>query len=245
MRRKPGVAGLLHEKQKREHMGNVGEQLEAASLADAKVQMESLRAVLADFTQKHRHRINQDADFRQAFFEMCVAAGVDPLASGKSFWNELLGTGDFYNRLAVQLLTVCMQTRTVNGGLLDTGEALQVLQPSGAAHQGGARLTEEDLIRAIEQLEALGRGVGLRKYGGRTLIYSVPDELSADHAKVLEAAANNGGRVAIEKLTSTGMPADRAEAAMAFFVREGMCWVDDQTGGAPEYWFLSVALGMR
>mmetsp|Transcript_12924 Transcript_12924/g.29253 ORF Transcript_12924/g.29253 Transcript_12924/m.29253 type:complete len:242 (+) Transcript_12924:169-894(+) len=238
MRRKPGVAGLLGEKQRRENIGSVGEQLEATSLADAKAQLESLRTVLAEFTQKHRNRINQDADFRQAFFEMCLAAGVDPLASGKSFWNELLGTGDFYNRLAVQLLTTCMQTRSVNGGLLDTREALQILQRSQSE-----RLSEDDLMRAIEQLEALGRGVGVRRCGGRTIIYSMPDELSKDHARVLEIAAANQGRVSAATLQSSGMPADRADASLAFFVREGMCWVDQQCGSSPEYWFLSMALG--
>jgi len=231
------VAGLLSEKQRRENIGNVGEQLEATTLADAKSQLESLRTVLAEFAQKHRNRINKDADFRQAFFEMCLAAGVDPLASGKSFWNELLGTGDFYNRLAVQLLTTCMQTRSINGGLLDMGEALRILQLSQAE-----RLSEDDLMRAIEQLEALGRGVGLRRCGGRTIIYSMPDELSKDHARVLEIAASNRGRVSATMLESADMPVDRAKAALAFFVREGMCWVDEQADGSHEYWFLSMAL---
>lgn len=27
---------------------------------------------------------------------MCSSIGVDPLASGKGFWSDLLGVGDFY-----------------------------------------------------------------------------------------------------------------------------------------------------
>lgn len=41
---------------------------------------------------------------------MCVICdvGVDPLASNKGFWAQLLGVGDFYYELAVQVsLYVC------------------------------------------------------------------------------------------------------------------------------------------
>ena len=34
--------------------------------------------------------------FRSQFHEMCTKVGVDPLASNKGFWAELLGIGDFY-----------------------------------------------------------------------------------------------------------------------------------------------------
>ena len=38
---------------------------------------------------------------------MCASVGVDPLASGKGFWAEKLGVGDFYYELAVQIVEVC------------------------------------------------------------------------------------------------------------------------------------------
>ena len=34
--------------------------------------------------------------FRQQFHEMCAKVGVDPLASNKGVWAELLGISDFY-----------------------------------------------------------------------------------------------------------------------------------------------------
>jgi ESCRT-II complex subunit VPS22 len=37
------------------------------------------------------------------FQEMCASIGVDPLASSKGFWSEMLGFGDFYYELAVQV----------------------------------------------------------------------------------------------------------------------------------------------
>lgn len=43
--------------------------------------------------------IRKNPAFRAQFHEMCAKVGVDPLASNKGFWAELLGIGDFYYEL--------------------------------------------------------------------------------------------------------------------------------------------------
>lgn len=43
--------------------------------------------------------IRKNPIFRQQFHEMCAKVGVDPLASNKGVWAELLGIGDFYYEL--------------------------------------------------------------------------------------------------------------------------------------------------
>ena len=43
--------------------------------------------------------IKKNPAFRAQFHEMCAKVGVDPLASNKGFWAELLGIGDFYYEL--------------------------------------------------------------------------------------------------------------------------------------------------
>ena len=62
--------------------------------------------------------------FRQYFImqEMCASIGVDPLASSKGFWSEMLGFGDFYYELGVQIIEVCMATSHKTGGLMELGE---------------------------------------------------------------------------------------------------------------------------
>uniref|UniRef100_A0A7S1VYZ2 Vacuolar-sorting protein SNF8 n=1 Tax=Alexandrium catenella TaxID=2925 RepID=A0A7S1VYZ2_ALECA len=241
MRRGPGVAGLMKRKEATNNMGAVGEQLEETKVAHAKAQLQSLRTALSDFAQKHRNRINSEPQFRQAFCEMCVAAGVDPLASSKGLWDELLGVGHFYNELAVQVLTACLRTRDVNGGLLDIHECLRLVQASRPA---GQAVDADDVQRAVSRLSALGRGVGLRSCGGRRLLYSVPDELSGDPAQALEVAARAGGHVSSEELQrEMGWSEARADAALAHFVREGLCWVDAQDPSTKRRcWFPSIAL---
>lgn len=58
---------------------------------------------------------------------------MDPLASNKGFWAEVLGVGDFYYELAVQIVEICLATRSVNGGLM----ALPVSAPVAANCEGG------------------------------------------------------------------------------------------------------------
>ncbi|CAK0893255.1 unnamed protein product [Prorocentrum cordatum] len=165
MRRGPGIAGLKQSQAQRSTIAAAGDQSKAAQLADAKANFEVLRAKLTEFAQKHRSRINSDPQFRQAFCEMCAAAGVDPLASSKGVWDQLLGVGQFYSELAVQVLTVCIQTREMNGGLLDLRECLSLVQALRPADQTISE--EDDVETAISSLSALGRGVGVRRCGDR------------------------------------------------------------------------------
>jgi ESCRT-II complex subunit VPS22 len=51
---------------------------------------------LEEFAAKHKNEIKKNAEFRQHFQQMCARIGVDPLASSKGFWAEMLGVGDFY-----------------------------------------------------------------------------------------------------------------------------------------------------
>lgn len=68
---------------------------------------------------------------------MCTAIGVDPLVcnyllglfvffnswvtlvvAGKGFWADLLGVGDFYYELAVQVVESCLVMQERTGGLV-------------------------------------------------------------------------------------------------------------------------------
>ena len=53
--------------------------------------------------------MRKDPAFRAQFHAMCANVGVDPLASNKGAWAQLLGFGDFYYELGVQVrsLPIC------------------------------------------------------------------------------------------------------------------------------------------
>lgn len=66
-----------------------------------------------------REDIRKDPVFRAQFHTMCANIGVDPLASNKGVWAQVLGFGDFYYELGVQIVEACLASRSLNGGLMD------------------------------------------------------------------------------------------------------------------------------
>ena len=58
-----------------------------------------------------RQEIRQSTAFRSHFHAMCANIGVDPLVSNQSRWTQLLGLGDFYYELGVQIIEACLATR--------------------------------------------------------------------------------------------------------------------------------------
>ena len=108
---------------------------------------------------------------------MCASIGVDPLASSKGFWSEMLGFGDFYYELGVQIIEVCMATSHKTGGLMELGELRERLIRSrgGSNVQNQQDISHDDVLRAIKKLKILGNGFTVIPLGsGRFLVQSIP-----------------------------------------------------------------------
>lgn len=110
-------------------------------------QLDTFKSHLEEFASKHKQEIRKSSQFRVQFQEMCATIGVDPLAceklfefqqliwrenrllltppflfmlcllAGKGFWSEMLGVGDFYYELGVQIIEVCLALKHRNGGV--------------------------------------------------------------------------------------------------------------------------------
>ncbi|XP_011270237.1 vacuolar-sorting protein SNF8, variant [Capsaspora owczarzaki ATCC 30864] len=206
-------------------------------LAQITQQLEVFKSNLEEFATKYAKQIRKNPTFRQQFQVMCGTIGVDPLASTKGFWSELLGVGDFYYELSVQVVEVCLATRASNGGFITMQELMtRLTKRRGAKAQA---ISEDDIERAIKKLKTLGRGFDILVVGKQRLVRSVPTELNADQTVVL-AAAQTLGYVTESSLVSThGWSAERISAALNQLLREGIVWVDDQ-GSERSYWPLSL-----
>lgn len=53
---------------------------------------------------------------------------ADERVATKGFWSELLGVGDFYYELAVQIIEICLRTRPQNGGIIAMDDLLNLLR---------------------------------------------------------------------------------------------------------------------
>ncbi|KAJ1436123.1 EAP30 subunit of ELL complex-like protein [Ochromonadaceae sp. CCMP2298] len=254
MRRKIGVSVVKKRQEESQQYTKVGKTLEENKLSFVKEVLSSFKTSLADFASKHKDRINSDPEFRQQFHAMCVGAGVDPLASGKGFWADILGVGDFYFELGVKIIQISVQTRAENGGIISVEEVLRRVRNAGQHGQGQAgqkgqkgsqmtQVSQEDLTRAVEKLAVLGGGFKLIKTGGGGMggmIISVPVEISTDHEYVLSAASDEEGCVTQQLMAMMhGWTQERFDRIMDTLLQEGIVWIDDHNGER-RYYFPSM-----
>ncbi|TPX31844.1 hypothetical protein SmJEL517_g04927 [Synchytrium microbalum] len=201
-----------------------------------KSQLGVFKSNLEEFAKKYRKDINKDPVFRMHFQKMCTNIGVDPLASNKGFWAEVLGFGDFYYELGVQIAEVCLTTRDSNGGLIEIKELKRLVdRMRGRSAQD---ITEDDILRSIKNLKTLGNGFEVVSIGPQKFISSVPRELNVDFTSVL-GVAQTTGFVTLDILKAElGWDMNRAQRVLDDLVKDGVCWVDTQ---APriEYWMAS------
>lgn len=112
-RRGVGIGAVRKKQEQTKQFTEVGDQLAESQMAHVTVQLEMFKTNLEQFAVKYKNNIKKDPEFRKMFQIMCARIGVDPLASKKGFWSELLDVGDFYYELAVQIIEVCIITRCV------------------------------------------------------------------------------------------------------------------------------------
>lgn len=242
MRRKAGVGAIQKQKLEQEKYRDKGTEIQENQFEQMTKQMETFRINLEEFATKHKNEIKKNAGFRRQFTEMCASIGVDPLASGKGFWS-VLGIGDFYYELAVQIVEVCMATNEKNGGLISLDELRTRLVQARGRRKEHQEITNDDLLAAAKKLKIFGNGFSIVPVGrGKYLVQSVPGELSMDHTAVLQQVSLSGNAYASKSMLCKELrwEPDRAQKALDHMVKEGLAWQDDQGEDEVLYWFPSL-----
>ncbi|CAI5995718.1 unnamed protein product [Closterium sp. NIES-64] len=236
MRRRPGVAGLQTAAAVRGQYRSLGEDVAKQRQESLRQQLETFRGFLMDFAQKHKSDIRSNPAFRAQFHAMCAQCGVDPLASNKGFWNELLGFGDFYYELGVQLIETCMATRADNGGLINLEELRRLV--AGKRRMPLDALSHDDCMRALATIKSLGGGFAVEKVGATHVVRSLPRELSTDQNDILRLAQACGCVTIADILSATSWQHGRINDALDALLKEGIAMVDDgDPDGQRRYWF--------
>uniref|UniRef100_A0A673USX2 Vacuolar-sorting protein SNF8 n=1 Tax=Suricata suricatta TaxID=37032 RepID=A0A673USX2_SURSU len=263
-RRGVGAGAIAKKKLAEAKYKERGTVLAEDQLAQMSKQLDMFKTNLEEFASKHKQEIRKNPEFRVQFQDMCATIGVDPLASGKGFWSEMLGVGDFYYELGVQIIEVCLALKHRNGGqwdlekLLGLQKCLSLFRQSNLWQETTARglitleelhqqvlkgrgkfaqdVSQDDLIRAIKKLKALGTGFGIIPVGGTYLIQSVPAELNMDHTVVLQLAEKNGYVTVSDIKASLKWETERARQVLEHLLKEGLAWLDLQAPGEAHYW---------
>lgn len=243
MRRRAGIGAIKHKNLVAEKFGEKGNELAEAQLEQLSNQLEQFRANLEIFAAEHKQEIRKDPEFRKRFQDMCANIGVDPLASGKGFWSNMLDIGDFYYELGVQIVEVCMANQHKTGGLMELGEIRQKLIKSRGKSQHHQDISLDDLLRATKKLKVLGTGFTVIQFkSGRCLVQSVPGEMSLDQVSVLEQAEKSSGLITEEILIKNlRWDSERCHLILDQMLGSGQIWIDTQGNhGFSEYWVPSI-----
>lgn len=232
MRRKVGVAAIKARQDEKEKYNKVGTQLESDKLSSVQETLSSFKTNLTEFARKHKDRINQDPEFRQQFHQMCISVGVDPLASGKGFWADLLGFGDFYYELGVKIITVCLQTRSINGGIITFKDLLFRLRDYHGKNSSIVNINKEDLYRALDKVSVLGSSIRVVTLPSKEkVILSIPMEINVDHELLLNIALESNGCVSRDQfLQNNSWTLERLQRVINPLIEEGAVWIDYHRG---------------
>ncbi|XP_053973368.1 vacuolar-sorting protein SNF8 [Hylaeus anthracinus] len=242
MRRKAGVGAIQKQKLEQEKYKDKGTEIQENQFEQMTKQMETFRVNLEEFATKHKSDIKKNPRFRREFTEMCASIGVDPLASGKGFWS-VLGIGDFYYELAVQIVEVCMATNYKTGGLISLDELRTKLIQARGRKEQHQEITNEDLLAAAKKLRIFGSGFSVVPIGGgKHMVQSVPGELSMDHTAVLQGASTSGNAFVSKPMLCKHLrwEPDRVQKALDHMIKEGLAWLDEQGEDEVLYWFPSL-----
>ncbi|RMB94802.1 hypothetical protein DUI87_28781 [Hirundo rustica rustica] len=231
-RRGVGAGAIARKKLTEAKYKERGTVLAEDQLAQMSKQLETFRTHLEAFASKHKQEIRKSPEFRLQF-----------QTSGKGFWAEMLGVGDFYYELGVQIIEVCLALKHRNGGLITLQELQQqVLKGRGKFAQD---VSQDDLLRAIKKLKVLGNGFGIIPVGGTFLVQSVPAELNMDHTVVLQLAEKKGFVTVSEIRDSLKWETERARQVLEHLLKEGLAWLDAQAPAEPQFWLPALFPELR
>lgn len=238
MRRGLGAAAIVKQRERTQRMGELGEKLDANRIENAREHLETFKKALTDFALKYRSRIQEDPIFREQFVSMCDLVGVDPIQVSKnstSWLGGILGMGEFYSDLAVQILTQCMlQRKSSYGPLLPVTRCMELIQAQN--------ISVDDIRRSVGSLEVFGSGgVRVVSIAGEIFISSLPEELNSDSAAVLASYKSKEGLTLSRLSNELSWPDARTLHAVLSLVREGVLWTDVH-GGVTTYWLISLWL---
>ena len=93
----------------------------------------SLQSCLQKIVENQKKVLQDNEEYQKKFYKLCNDIGVDPFTQKKGFLAGLLNTNldSFYKNLGMRVLTVCLNTRYENGGLIKLSEVKERLnQPS-------------------------------------------------------------------------------------------------------------------
>ena len=202
----------------------------------------TLQSCLQKIVENQKKALQGDEEYQKKFYKLCNDIGVDPFAQKKGFLSGLLNQNldSFYKNLRMRVLTVCLNTRYENGGLIKLSDVKDRLnQPSIVKKMG--KVHSDDIRIAVQKLSCLSSSMTIEKITdeGESVEYikSADMAFSADSLRILAKANRRKGKIQV-----ADMGQDRSEKwkkELDLFVNEGLAWIDVHEG-ITTYYFPTI-----
>ena len=229
MRRGVGISAVTKKTNEKKQYEAIGKKMEETRMSNVKETLNKFQVALAEFAEKHRDKINSDPEFRQQFHTLCKNVGVDPLASNKGFWADILGVGDFYFELGILIIQICLQSRSVNGGIISLSDLLERVR--ACRKNSKQKASMDDLRKAIQKLAILGKGYQLIRFREKEpYLLSLPIELNNDHEDLMDVAQFHGFTTFNLMNDGYSWSNERFTLAINTLLVEGIIWLDEFEG---------------
>ncbi|PWI48659.1 hypothetical protein CEE45_05460 [Candidatus Heimdallarchaeota archaeon B3_Heim] len=179
-----------------------GSQLALLSLNEMSKKIRNLHKELQKLESQYKSDIKKNPDLAQKVMKLREELGL-PLAIGiydvgkkPSFKSRLQGNDEYINYLGLRIIEIGKQIRNHTGGILSVSELILKLNDESK----GIVVSISDVNNALELLTSNGLIHQIRTLVGMKIIEFIDPELTQDHQRILELAAQANGQLSMTEL---------------------------------------------
>ncbi len=194
-----------------------GSQLALKSLDEMSKRIRNLHKELQKLEAQYKSDIKKNPDLAQKVLTLReelglpLAIGIYDVGSKTSFKDRLKGKDEYVNYLGLRILEIGKMTRNKTGGILSVSDLILQLNDESK----GIVVSIEDANNALKLLSSNGLLHQIRTLAGMKIIEFTDPELTQDHQRILEIAAQANGQLSMTELVQkTAWTIERVERSI-------------------------------
>ncbi|MHA1995581.1 MAG: hypothetical protein ACW97Z_13635 [Candidatus Hodarchaeales archaeon] len=198
-----------------------GSQLALLSLDEMSKRIRKLHKELQKLESQYKSDIKKNPDLAQKVMKLReelglpLAIGIYDVGSKSSIKSRLQGKDEYINYLGLRIIEIGKQTRNNTGGILSVSELILKLNDESK----GIVVSISDVNNALKLLSSNGLIHQIRKLAGIKIIEFTDPELSQDHQRLLEIAAQSNGQLSMTELVQkTTWTIERVERSVEVLI---------------------------
>jgi ESCRT-II complex subunit VPS22 len=198
-----------------------GSQLALLSLDEMSKRIRKLHKELQKLESQYKSDIKKNPALAQRVMKLReelglpLAIGIYDVGSKSSIKSRLKGKDEYINYLGLRIIEIGRQIRNQTGGILSVSELILKLNDESK----GIVVSISDVNNALKLLSSNGLVHQIRTLAGLKIIEFTDPELSQDHQRILEIAAQANGQLSMTELVQkTTWSIERVERSIEVLI---------------------------